>query len=507
MFRIFGPPGTGKTTTLINMVEAALDSGTRPTDIAFLAFTRKAANEAKERAAKRFNLNPEEDLRSFRTIHSFALSRIRIKSEEVMQPSHYRELGAALGYRFEMSGGGLSAGDIFESKANDPILSLVNLARLKKTDLRTEYDHSNLYVDWNLVKYVSEGLTEYKESFGMYDFTDMLEQFIRQADQCCPTFQLTFLDEAQDLSPMQWDIAHILDGKSQRMYCAGDDDQAIYRWAGADVEHFINLPGGAETLEQSYRVPRSVHEVAERIVGRIHRRYPKTYHAREERGKVAQITEISELDLHEPDSGSWLIMAQAGYMLSPLAAELKSLGVLFNDRGRRSISDKISMAVNGWERLRKGIAISGEEVRAIYSYMSSKTHIGRGFKKLPGVDDSDQLTMGDLIADHGLLADPKAVWHEAMDLLPENDRAYIVAMLRRGEKFNGEPRVSVSTIHGAKGGEADNVVLFTDLSSAAQNAASLDADDLHRVFYVGVTRTRKNLYLVEPEDFNRSYRI
>ena len=49
--------------------------------------------------------------------------------------------------------------------------------------------------------------------------------------------------------------AHVIDDKSERMYCAGDDDQAIYEWAGADVEHFINLPGGSEVLEQSYRIP------------------------------------------------------------------------------------------------------------------------------------------------------------------------------------------------------------------------------------------------------------
>jgi DNA helicase II / ATP-dependent DNA helicase PcrA len=235
MFRIFGPPGTGKTTTLLNMVDDALESGINPVDIAFLAFTRKAANEAKERAAKRFNLDPDEELRHFRTLHSLALSKVGIRPEEVMQPSNYRELGGVIGHRFQNVDGKDNDGDIFSGKINDPILSLINLARLKKTKLRDEYNNSNLYADWNLVKYVDESVTAYKEKFGLYDFTDMLSQFIANADQCCPRFKLTFLDEAQDLSPLQWDIAHILDKKSERMYCAGDDDQAIYRWAGADV--------------------------------------------------------------------------------------------------------------------------------------------------------------------------------------------------------------------------------------------------------------------------------
>ena len=56
MFVIYGPPGTGKTTTLLDMVEKSIENGTPPGQIAFLAFTRKAAREARERAASRFNL-------------------------------------------------------------------------------------------------------------------------------------------------------------------------------------------------------------------------------------------------------------------------------------------------------------------------------------------------------------------------------------------------------------------------------------------------------------------
>jgi superfamily I DNA/RNA helicase len=100
MFRIFGPPGTGKTTTLLNMVDDALSKGVMPNQIAFLAFTRKAANEARERAAARFNLDPKKDLVFFRTLHSLALTMSDIRPEQVMQPEHFKELGDHISYSF-----------------------------------------------------------------------------------------------------------------------------------------------------------------------------------------------------------------------------------------------------------------------------------------------------------------------------------------------------------------------------------------------------------------------
>jgi DNA helicase II / ATP-dependent DNA helicase PcrA len=502
MFRIFGPPGTGKTTTLLNMVNDALESGVHPHRIAFLAFTRKAANEAKERAASRFNLDPKKDLIYFRTLHSLALTSTDIRPEQVMQPQNYKELGNAIGVSLVGA-----KHDQFEdvpamTAANDPVLGLINLARLRKVSLRDQYNMSHIEADWNTVNYVDKCLREYKEKMGVYDFTDMLEEFVRQSDKYCSEFDLCFLDEAQDLSNLQWDIADILDANSKRMYAAGDDDQAIYRWAGANVDRFINLPGGSETLSQSYRIPRRVHEVAENVVRRIARRFPKRYEPRDELGNVTRINTINALDMTQ---GSWLILSQAGYQLQPVANDLKSNGYLFTYRGHRSISEKVSDAVNGWEQLRKGKEISGEVARKIYGFMSIGTRVTRGFKKLPGVENIDLVNMQDLYLNHGLLATSNMIWSEAMDKLPETDRAYITALLRRGEKFNGIPRIAASTIHGSKGGEADNVVLFTDLSPAADEEMRINPDDMHRVFYVGVTRTKQNLYIVDAEDISRSY--
>ena len=66
---ILGPPGTGKTTTLLSLIEDELTAGTQPESIGFFTFTKKAVTEGKQRAVEKFNIN-ERDLPFFRTLHS-----------------------------------------------------------------------------------------------------------------------------------------------------------------------------------------------------------------------------------------------------------------------------------------------------------------------------------------------------------------------------------------------------------------------------------------------------
>lgn len=82
---VLGPPGTGKTTKLLTLVEQYLQKGIAPDRIGYFAFTRRAAHEAIERACLRFKL-VKRDLPYFRTLHSLAFFASRAEP----QPNYYR---------------------------------------------------------------------------------------------------------------------------------------------------------------------------------------------------------------------------------------------------------------------------------------------------------------------------------------------------------------------------------------------------------------------------------
>ena len=83
---VLGPPGTGKTDTLLKEVDKYLKN-TDPNKIGYFSFTQKAAYEARDRAIEKFNLTAD-DLPYFRTLHSLAFRRLGIKKENVMQRRH-----------------------------------------------------------------------------------------------------------------------------------------------------------------------------------------------------------------------------------------------------------------------------------------------------------------------------------------------------------------------------------------------------------------------------------
>ena len=80
--KLFGPPGTGKTTKLLKYVKTFLKLGTPIDKIGYFAFTRKAAGEARDRFLKIKTELTKKDIKYFQTLHSLAFNTLGLKEEK-----------------------------------------------------------------------------------------------------------------------------------------------------------------------------------------------------------------------------------------------------------------------------------------------------------------------------------------------------------------------------------------------------------------------------------------
>jgi len=408
-----------------------------------------------------------------------------------MARAHYKEFSKLMG---EPLNGQLTKeeGAVFGLSKGDQMLFMENIARNKKVSVREQWEQANLDIPWNHVNWFCTGLNKFKEERFLKDYTDMLYLFLKEDSK--PSLDVLIVDEAQDLSKLQWDCIKKLAEGVDNVHIAGDDDQAIYQWAGADVETFIQLEGNVTVLENSYRIPKKVHEVAQGILNRIpvKNRRVKSWTPRSVEGEIMIHTSHEHLDFSK---GEWLVLARNGYILNRVEKFLQQIGFIYARNNVLSVKQELLEAIGNWELLRKNRKVSASKIRDIYFFMSVGNGVARGHKKLPGVGEDELLSIEDLKEKHGLLTD--SIWHEALDRVGATQREYLIACLRRGERVSN-PRIRLSTIHAAKGGEADNVVVFTDISVKTWNELYSRPDGENRAFYVAVTRTRKNLHIVQP---------
>ena len=472
---VYGPPGTGKTTFGMRYVEERLKRGVPPSQIGYISFTKQAAIEARRRAMDQFDLVPD-DLPYFRTIHSLCFQQLSLRPDKLMQKSNWFELGEIIGV--EVSGQQLNE-DAYAlgMPIGDRLFFLDNLARITKRGLRAVYEDTvddDLSYDQLIV--ASKALAKYKAKHMLWDFTDILDRFV--AKGAAPRLQSLFVDEAQDLSKLQWEVVHKLSQNVEELYAAGDDDQAIYRWAGASVEDFIELPGTRTVLDRSFRVPDAVHKLACEVSGRIEKRANKEFRPSGVDGYVDYQFSVDDLDL---STGQWLLLARNAYLLRDYERICEQNGYAYESPSRKPLQSKALEAIKDWTRLGKGETVYGRQLKNIRRF--------HGFK-MRQIDDERIYTLTDLPVDYG-------PWHEVFERISPTLAEYFLAARRNGEKL-GKPRIKISTIHGVKGGEADHVAIITDLAARSHRYMQMFPDDEHRVFYVGLTRAKQGVTIIQP---------
>ena len=499
---IFGPPGTGKTYTLIGLVSDALAKGVRPERIAFVSFTKKAVAEAVNRAGHQFGLT-YKDLPYFRTLHSIAFGGLGLQKQDVMAKSDWDFLSNKLNMDFS----GVTAinpedGVMIPSAVSDGALyvQIITKARYSKTSLGKAFKEANNYnLHFFMLEKIDENLRAYKQGMMKVDFTDMIDMYTQEIET--PELDLLIVDEAQDLTPLQWDMVAKMAANSAFTYYAGDDDQAVHRWTGVDLKLFLNASPNKRVLTQSYRMPISVHKLSQQIVKRISYRQQKEFKPTEQQGNIRSVMSVQSLPL---ERGSWTVMALTNYYAKEIFKQIMDMGYMCNFKNLKSVSTSTASAISSWRQLQAGESISKEHAIAMYDVMPKRgtaASVKHGAKKLlDAVSAEDVLDYQTLSQRFGLIAPLEVDVARALNLSAEEDR-YIAMLEARGEDILAPARIKVSTFHAMKGGEDDNCAVF--LASTKRFSIDGDKDDLHRAFYVGLTRARKNLFLIES---NRTYR-
>jgi hypothetical protein len=215
---ILGGPGSGKTHRLLRVLEEEFARGLPPDRLAFVSFTKKAVQEAKDRVASRFNLDPQE-LIYCRTLHSMTLHCLGLTKTDVMTHKHRVDFGQYVNCRFSAK----DDLDPFSGTQGDRGIFLDNYARLTCRPLRDVWECMGEELRWHWLKWLSDSLREYKQKNFLVDYTDMLTDYLEFGEPL--DIDVAIIDEAQDLSPVQWKVAQKAFVNAERLYVAGDDDQ------------------------------------------------------------------------------------------------------------------------------------------------------------------------------------------------------------------------------------------------------------------------------------------
>lgn len=513
---IYGPPGTGKTTRVLDLFASELEHGTDPERIALVTFSKAAQVEAATRLAKRFDLRPDETP-WVRTLHSTAYRLLGLSRNQVYSPGHHREFCRQHSYRLTAVGRG-QADDLQPAprRTQDDDLRAVHEWSLQRdVSLRQGWAHGPIApVTWHVLERYVERFDGWKRDRNVADFFDML---VRARDLLGPSVDVCFIDEAQDLSPLQIAIAYQWFGGCSRVYVAGDDDQSIFSFLGADPSWLIGLRDECdhhEVLTQSYRLPDRVRTIANRIIRenahRVEKHYASARRGGRVRGMRVEVAARAVADRAEDPDWTCLWLVRNRYHAKPMVECLLQAGAPFRAEipPYSPLDNKpLCLAVQAGIRILEGSLIPASEFRAWIACQGGSTKIPANTVKRAAALVRP-MNPADLICDWqiGHLVDRLHELGPALSLggVATPILSYLQKMLSAYGELPSPPPITVTTIHAAKGREADTVVVSSDMSRASYLDMRHGREGENRVAYVAVTRARDEVIICDPLT-SRSY--
>ncbi|MFD1587922.1 UvrD-helicase domain-containing protein [Halorientalis brevis] len=566
--RLFGGPGSGKTTALLDRVEGLQDEGADVRDILVVSYTRAAAAEIRERLAERLDTTPRALRGNVCTMHAKAYELLNLSRGDVVSESDKEEFCDEYGVEYEDENKGARRRSARSTTIGNKVIATSQWLQRTRRDVADWYD---VPFQWNEEKVrlppeidenaqtgnkytptwpsdddridVPEAIRawrSYKGENGLVGFADMLERVKQRS--LLPNVEYLVIDEFQDITTLQYDVYEEWKPHMKKILIAGDDDQVVYAWQGADPDLLLDEDVSDDNiLPNSYRLPSRILNVVNKEISHIDKRQEKDLEPRKEGGRVNAVRGPSMLDLvrnvratiEEDPEGTVMLLFRARYQMFQFMDEFIGEGIPFQClTDQRMWTDRLTQYVRAVEALDEDEQVTALQARRLADMLADSA-FGTGERDdfFDAIDEVKEESELDDLAE--IMVEPEFV-REYAPFVPDPRSA--ADMLRKvtnfqertvGAYFQGEyegmdsSRVRLGTIHSAKGREADHVFVATDLTEKVveQMAATVEqqgrdvpgveeftkhtdpvptlTDNERRVFYVGMSRARERLVLLE----------
>jgi len=498
--KVTGPPGCGKTTEIMRLITAACKKYDSD-KIGAVSFTNAAVEEIKARIFTVLDAkDKKQTAKNVRTLHSHCFRQLGLNKDNMAEQKFKDFCKDFPQFAFDMYKSGKDD-DIQQWQQhkydNEKLFSRIQLMRNRLIP-KDDWDPMarEMYEAWDI----------WMSANNLTDFTGMLEKTLEE--RLMPDIDILFVDEAQDLTPLQYEITKMWSRDTVHTTYAGDSDQAIFRFAGAVPERFIELEAGwKKHLDQSYRVSPAVHEYARRVAGNIGNRENTVFKP------CLKYGEGQVLDQTEPDfdlEGEHMIICRCNYQLEKWIKILIKLNLpwhnpyRFQDKAWNPCDTASWIAAKTYQALMQGKEITGRSFKKMIKAVKAKDNLEHGKKnEIIKWSEAETERTVDLFDLKGLgLTDEFINGKKEIDkILKLQGRSVPILkhMLDMEEDAGKKPRFIVGTIHSVKGGEADHVWIDTELPPLILSEIQKDVRasyDEARVAYVAVTRARKTVGLL-----------
>lgn len=343
--------GSGKTRVLTHRIAWRIAQGTAdPSRVLAITFTREAASEMRRRlrslGVTRHDRADDTDQPTIGTFHSVALALLRRRAADTSA-----QLPSVVGNRTSLLDQALGENKL--GRRSGAVLAEIDWAHARMVSPeRYEAEASRAQrkpaIALEQIAVAYRAYEKIKQQRGVVDLDDLISLATRaindRVDFAAATrfrFRHFFVDEAQDMNPLQFSFLEALRGNRSDVFIVGDPMQAIYGWNGADPALFASLPDvfGQPTvlsLPNNYRCTPQVLEVATHVASgttlnvrsRRASGVPVEYvEVDDEYEEIDVVRRLAEQHVRVGFDPSFAVLARTNVQLEPIERSLTNCGV------------------------------------------------------------------------------------------------------------------------------------------------------------------------------------